>query len=83
VSAGTTVYPDPEMATCFLVDGPHGELVRLVPSAPPMDDYYTAHFLEGSPSAQLTGGSPTGVYLGRPWLPREELVALLQAEWGK
>jgi len=83
VSTRTTVYADPDMSNCLLVRGPNGELVRLLPSASPMADYYTGHFLEGRPSAQFTGRSPTGEYVGIPWLPREELVALLQAEWGK
>jgi hypothetical protein len=83
VFARTTVYTDPEMSNCLLVGGPNGELVRLVPSESPMDDYYTAHFLEGSLPATFTGRSPTGVYVGIPWRTKEEHVALLQAEWGK
>ena len=79
-SVNTVVsVPDPECAYCFLVRGPH-DLVRLCPSLPPMNDYYTAHFLEGSPPAAFTGRSPTGMHIGVPCRTKDEMVALLWAE---
>jgi hypothetical protein len=76
-----TVYRDPEMSNCFLVAGPHGELVRLVPSRPPMGTYVTAHFLEGDRPTVFEGVSHTGVCIGVPWGTKDEIVALLRAEW--
>jgi hypothetical protein len=78
-----TVYRDPEMPNCFLVPGPHGKLVRLVPSRPPMGNYVTAHFLEGDRPTAFEGVSHTGVYIGVPWGTKDEIVSLLRAEWAK
>ena len=73
------VYSDPEMPNCFLVSGPHDELVRLVPSLPPMGNYFTVHFLEGERPTVFEGVSQTGV----PWGTKREITALLLAEWEK
>ena len=79
----STVYTDPEMPNCSLVSGPHGKLVRLVPSQPPMGSYVTAHFLEGDRPTAFEGVSHTGVYIGVPWGTKDEIVSLLRAEWAK
>jgi hypothetical protein len=77
------VYTDPEMPNCFLVSGPDGTLVRLVPSRPPMANYMTAHFLEGYRPTAFEGVSHTGVYIGVPWGTKDEMLALLVAELAK
>jgi hypothetical protein len=79
----STVYTDPEMPNCSLISGPHGKLVRFVPSQPPMGSYVTAHFLEGDRPTAFEGASLTGVYIGVPWGIKDEIVALLRAEWAK
>jgi hypothetical protein len=73
VSTVTTVVvvADPELTNCFLVASPHA-LVRLCPSHPPMNDYYTAHFLVGSPPTPFAGRSML-------WRTKDEMVALLRA----
>jgi hypothetical protein len=81
VSKGITVEVDAKMLVC----GPDDELVRLVPSRPPMETYFTAHFLKGDVPDRFRGLSPTNpeVYIGIPWGTKDEIIALLRAKWAK